>query len=194
MGQIDQPLHGIAGAAVRTVRRWRSRGISWKVITSNLLPVPSLSIIHHQLLPSKAGNAIQSKIKTYKHTWILSNNYPTGWSGQKKSTHLSIFSEGIFCKKMHCFFLEKLLKWQEFRLLRRSDLRQWLKFSCMKPCRIHVWIIHDMIYTQWLCMIFDHIHSYHGMNLAIRELWSLVNDAFSTSYQRKANQVTDHFW
>ena len=73
-------------------------------------------------------------------------------------------------------------------------LRQWLKFSCMKPCRIHVWIIHDMIYTQWLCMIIDHIHSYHGMNLAIIELWSLINDAFSTSYQRKTNQVTDHFW
>ena len=56
MGQIDQLLRRIAGAPVRTVRRWRSRGISWKVITSNLLPVPSLSIIHHQLLPSRAGN------------------------------------------------------------------------------------------------------------------------------------------
>ena len=56
MGQIDQLLRRIAGAPVRTVRRWRSRGISWKVITSNLLPVPSLSIKHHQLLPSRAGN------------------------------------------------------------------------------------------------------------------------------------------
>ena len=58
MGQIDQLLRRIAGAPVRTVRQWRSRGISWKVITSNLLPVPSLSIIHHQLLPSRAGNGV----------------------------------------------------------------------------------------------------------------------------------------
>ena len=51
MGQIDQLLRRVAGAPVRTVRRWRSRGISWKVITSNPLPVPSLSIIHHHYLP-----------------------------------------------------------------------------------------------------------------------------------------------
>ena len=57
MGQIDQLLRRVAGAPVRTVLLWRSRGISWKVITSNLLPEPSLSIIHHQLLPSRAGNA-----------------------------------------------------------------------------------------------------------------------------------------
>ena len=56
MGQIDQLLRRVAGAPVRTVLLWRSRGISWKVITSNLLPEPSLSIIHHQLLPSRAGN------------------------------------------------------------------------------------------------------------------------------------------
>ena len=48
MGQIDQLLRRVAGAPVHTVLRWRSRGISWKVITSNLLPVPSLSIKHHQ--------------------------------------------------------------------------------------------------------------------------------------------------
>ena len=42
MGQIDQLLRRVAGAPVRTVLLWRSRGISWKVITSNLLPVPSL--------------------------------------------------------------------------------------------------------------------------------------------------------
>ena len=51
MGQIDQLLRCVAGAPVRTVLRWRSRGISWKVITSNLLPEPSLSIIHHHYLP-----------------------------------------------------------------------------------------------------------------------------------------------
>ena len=48
MGQIVQLLRRVAGAPVRTVLRWRSRGISWKVITSKLPPVPSLSIIHHQ--------------------------------------------------------------------------------------------------------------------------------------------------
>ena len=58
MGQIDQLLRHVAGAPVRTVLLWRSRGISWKVITSNLLPVPSLSIKHHQLLPSRAGNGL----------------------------------------------------------------------------------------------------------------------------------------
>ena len=58
MGQIDQLLRRVAGAPVRTVLLWRSRGISWKVITSNLPPVPSLSIKHHQLLPSRAGNAL----------------------------------------------------------------------------------------------------------------------------------------
>ena len=58
MGQIDQLLRRVAGAPVRTVLLWRSRGISWKVITSNLLPEPSLSIIHHQLLPSRAGNGL----------------------------------------------------------------------------------------------------------------------------------------
>ena len=41
---------------VRLVRQ----AISWLVITSNLLPVPALSIIHHQLLPTRAGNALQS--------------------------------------------------------------------------------------------------------------------------------------
>ena len=56
MGQIDQLHLRIGGAPVRTVLLWRSRGISLKVITSNLLPVPSLSIKHHQLLPSRAGN------------------------------------------------------------------------------------------------------------------------------------------
>ena len=65
MGQIDQLLRRIAGAPVCTVRRWRSRAISWRVITSNLLPEPSLSIIHHQLLPSRAGNAIEQMHFSY---------------------------------------------------------------------------------------------------------------------------------
>ena len=112
-----------------------------------------------------------------------------------KNLHIyQSFLKAYFARKCIVFFWKKLLKWQEFRLLRRSDLRQWLKFSCMKFCRIHVWIIHDMIYTQWLCMIFDHIHSYHGMNLAIIELWSLINEAFYTSCHRKTEQITDHFW
>ena len=29
------------------------------VITSTLLPVPALSIIHHQLLPTRAGNGLR---------------------------------------------------------------------------------------------------------------------------------------
>ena len=74
MGQIDQLLRRIAGAPVRTVRRWRSRAISWKVITSNLLPEPSLSIIHHQLLPSRAGNGVD----TVHHycIYLLDCSYP----------------------------------------------------------------------------------------------------------------------
>ena len=70
MGQIDQLLCRIAGAPVRTVRRWRSRGISWKVITSNLLPVPSLSIIHHQLLPSRAGNGFSQNAPVGADFWL----------------------------------------------------------------------------------------------------------------------------
>ena len=69
MGQIDQLLRRVAGAPVRTVRRWRSRGISWKVITSNLLPEPSLSIIHHHYLPELEMN--------------LASNLPARWRGSR---------------------------------------------------------------------------------------------------------------
>ena len=51
---------------VRLVRE----AISWLVITSNLLPVPSLSIIHHQLLPTRTGNG-QCYFLRFFELWLI---------------------------------------------------------------------------------------------------------------------------
>ena len=91
MGQIDQLLRRVAGAPVRTVLLWRSRGISWKVITSNLLPVPSLYIKHHQLLPSRAGNGGRyHSMLVFEHL----SNLMSGFG--KRLGALSLYVQGDF--------------------------------------------------------------------------------------------------
>ena len=75
---------------VRLVRQ----AISWLVITSNLLPVPALSIIHHQLLPTRAGNALQrsSRCKSSAGvifiTCIVRPALP--WACQSHSSHSDV--------------------------------------------------------------------------------------------------------
>ena len=107
MGQIDQLLRRVAGAPVRTVRRWRSRGISWKVITSNLLPVPSLSIIHHQLLPSRAGNdphAMQWVSRHQSQTFFTdTRTFPAySWSKSVSTSTLKYAIEVCICSVHSC--------------------------------------------------------------------------------------------
>ena len=58
--------------------------------------------------------------------------------------------------------------------------------SCMNYSWYDIHLL--VVYDQW---------SYakpSWMNLAIIELWSLINEAFYTSCHRKTDQITDHFW
>ena len=73
---------------MRTVGGRRSRAISWSAITSNLLPVPALSIVHHQLLPTTAGNGchliqeldwLDSSIASQDEVNLLKGYLTCGW-------------------------------------------------------------------------------------------------------------------
>ena len=59
-----------------------------RVITSNLLPVPALSIVHHQLLPTRAGNGshlileldwLDSSIASQDEVNLLKGYLTCGW-------------------------------------------------------------------------------------------------------------------
>ena len=73
---------------MRTVGGRRSRAVSWSAITSNLLPVPALSIVHHQLLPTTAGNGchliqeldwLDSSIASQDEVNLLKGYLTCGW-------------------------------------------------------------------------------------------------------------------
>ena len=76
---------------VRLVRQ----AISWLVITSNLLPVPALSIIHHQLLPTRTGNG-QCYFLRFFELWLIGpedNIYILGHQGYVMMRHFWLLQE-----------------------------------------------------------------------------------------------------
>ena len=120
MGQIDQLLRHVAGAPVRTVLLWRSRGISWKVITSNLLPVPSLSIKHHQLLPSRAGNGQMDFQRGHSNQTlkgcILHNTINKTWPQILISWHqFKTWPQNLISWHQFKTWPQKLIKWHQFK-------------------------------------------------------------------------------
>ena len=125
MGQIDQLLRRVAGAPVRTVLLWRSRGISWKVITSNLLPVPSLYIKHHQLLPSRAGNGQDS---TYAHKADNSKKHDFNLKTRRR---MRIFFHPILHIKTETRFFE-------YYVLEFDLLHSWL-YEILNSQMVHKW-------------------------------------------------------
>ena len=73
-----------------------------------------------------------------------------------------------------------------FKTMIETFIYETLLDSCMNYSWYDIHLL--VVYDQW---------SYakpSWMNLAIIELWSLIREAFSSSYQRKTDQVTDHFW